>query len=339
MSIRPVNYEARYQQPIVALLESVPYKPLLWKWQFEETPYAERFNPVILVDDADKVVGFNGIMPIEATEFGVPIDVLWSCDFHVSANMRGQGLGKQIKRTLIEQADIIMSFGVSDQASHVLAKMGWHQSESVYNFRLIREWHSPRMLAFQVLQWANVIRGALCRRSHSGDYSIDVRSQLPGKKAIDYLWTVSKGGFGKTIARTHEYLDWKYQNHPLAQYAFVCAWRDGILLGMLIVRYSRGSLRIVDYLGAARDVDLKRALIRKCRYQWRHARHITTATSDEELGQCLLDEGFFRPRSRPRFFVRTRLKDKARWEDNWFIMAGDSDGELLLAAQDQYSAL
>ncbi|MGP4843262.1 hypothetical protein ACTXGQ_03950 [Marinobacter sp. 1Y8] len=339
MIARPVRYERQYREPIVELLESVPYKPLLWTWQFEETPYADRFNPVILLDDADKVVGFNGIMPVDATEFGVPIDVLWSCDFHVCSSMRGQGLGKQIKRTLIEQADIIMSFGVSDQASHVLSKMGWQQSETVYNYRLVREWRSPRMLAFQVLQWGNAIRSWARRRSLSGEYRIDVRGQLPDEQSVDYLWSVSKGGFGKTVARTYEYLNWKYQKHPLAQYAFVCAWGEGILLGVLIVRFSRGSLRIVDYLGAARDVDLKRALIRKCRHQWRHARHITTATSDEELGQCLLDEGFFRPRSRPRFFVRTRLEDKSRWEDNWFIMAGDSDGELLLAAQDQYSAL
>lgn len=329
-----VAYQAHHRDGILQLLGNMPYKAAIWHWQFEENPFDRPFRPVLLLDDQDKVLGFNGVMPVVISEHGKPVDVLWSCDFYVAQECRGQGVGKHIKEILMQQSETMITFGVSDQAAHVLSRMGWIQSRDVYNYRLLRRADSLRNGALLILQCLNRIRGL--GKLRDGDYTLCVRNTLPARQAVDELWERTKGGFHRLVARTYAYLDWKYQRHPLARYAFISAWRENRLEGLLVVRFHRGVLRIVDYAGPAHDAQLKRLLIRKCRKQWRHAHQMMTTTSDPELGDCLQSEGFFRARTRPRFFVYSRHIDTEGYEKGWFIMAGDSDGELLQAAADQY---
>lgn len=330
--MKQVAWHPKYREGIIRLLWDVPYKPAVWKWQFEQNAFGKAFTPVVFVDDDDRVIGFNGVMSVCATDQGRPVDVLWSCDFYVAADWRGKKLGSRIKGALHQQAEQIMALGVSDKACEVLAHLGWQRYQNIHSYRLIRQRASLRNWAFTALQCLNRLRGGADRALKN--YIIDIQSQLPAAELVDRLWASSAMGYGRVVTRNFAYLDWKYQRHPLACYAFLCAWHGGKLAGILVVRYHAGHLRIVDYCGPARDTALKRALIRRCRKHWRHADQISAVASDSELGNCLLAEGFFRPRSRPRFFIYTAKPSRLAGQSEWFIMSGDSDGELLSAAAD-----
>lgn len=330
--MKQVDWHPRYREGILRLLGDVSYKPVIWSWQFEHNPFAKPFTPVVFVDDTDRVIGFNGVMPIRATDRGEPLDALWSCDFYVASDWRGKRLGSSIKAALHQQANQIMAFGVSDKACEVLSHLGWQRYEDIHTYRLIRKRGSLRNWAFTALQCLNRLRGGAERGA--SDLTVEVRSHLPPAELVDGLWERSEPGYAKVVTRNHAYLDWKYQRHPLARYAFVCAWRGQGLAGILVVRYHAGQLRVVDYCGPAQDPSLKKVMIRTCRKQWRHADQITAVTSCPELGACLLGEGFFRPRSRPRFFVYTADPSRVPSDSGWFIMSGDSDGELLAASAD-----
>lgn len=329
---KTVPWHPRYRQGVLDLLSDVPYKPALWQWEFENNPFGETFSPVLMVGRDDKVVGFNGVMPIEATEKGQPIDALWSCDFHVSEAWRGVGVGSLIKAELHRKASIIMAFGISDQASHVLQHLGWRPHQNVHNYRLQRQHRSVRDWAFSALQCFNRLRGLF--EPQGFPLSVKVSSVLADAEKVNALWEREKAGYPRVVKRDYSYLDWKYQQHPLARYAFVEVWDEQRLAALMVVRYHDGTLRIVDYSGPAYNQRLKRALVRHTRRHWRHARQISAVTSDLELGCCLKAEGFFRPRTQPRFYVYEHRKDKLSRDSEWFIMAGDSDGELLGAAAD-----
>ncbi|MDX1634510.1 MAG: GNAT family N-acetyltransferase [Marinobacter sp.] len=330
--MKQVDWHPKYREGILRLLGDVPFKPAIWEWQFEQNPFGKPFTPVIFVDDNDRVVGFNGVMPILATDRGKPLDALWSCDFYIAPDWRGKKLGTHIKAALHQQANQVMAFGVSDKACDVLTHLGWKRYEDIHTYRLIRKRGSMRNWAFTGLQVLNRLLGVT--EKVSGHFTLEVQSHLPAAQLVDELWDRSASGYGKVVTRNHAYLDWKYQRHPLARYAFVRAWRGETLAGVLVVRYHGGQLRIVDYCGPARDQLLKRSLIRACRKHWRHADQITAVTSDRELGTCLLQEGFFRPRSQPRFFIYTGDCSCLPSDAGWFVMAGDSDGELLAASAD-----
>lgn len=329
---RSVPWHPRYRQGVLKLLSAVPYKAEIWEWEFESNPFGKPFSPVLMVDPEDQVVGFNGVMPIEASEWGRPIDALWSCDFHVAPGWRGLGLGSRIKAELHQKARTLMAFGISDQASLVLQHLGWQPDWSVRNYRLLRQRKGWRDWMFMALQCFNRLRGLL--ESSRERLSVGVRSTLPEPALVNTLWEREKAGYPRVVRRSHAYLDWKYQQHPLARYAFVCAWEGERLAALLVVRYHGQTLRIVDYSGPAKGLGLKRALIRYVRVHWRHAGQILSVTSDFELGRSLKAEGFFSPRTRPRFFVHEADEADFDRSHHWFIMAGDSDGELLGAAGD-----
>lgn len=326
-----VAWEARYKDEVLALLKDVPFKQLIWKWQFEENPYGRPFRPVVFVDDKNRVIGFNGVMPVMATEKGSPIDAIWSCDFYISPDCRGKGFGTKIKQELHQQADEIMAFGVSDRACEVLEHLGWERQRNVHTYRRILRPKSIRawsLVFVQLLSRVSRIR----RNGGSLNLSLQVSDRLPDATAVDDLWSRCEPHYEKVVSRTFAYLDWKYQKHPLARYAFVTALSEGLLLGLIVVRFERGTLRLVDYCGPVDDNETKKALIRHCLKHWSHAVRVTVTCSNAKMDEILKACGFLRIRSKPRFYVFKRTPVDSVHDKGWFLMGGDSDGEMLSAS-------
>lgn len=335
--MRCVDYQGKYREQIIALFEPNCFKQALWQWQFEQNPWGEDFEPIVVVDDNDRVLGFNGVMPVHVWIDGKLQTYVWSCDFYVLSECRGQGIGQLIKHQLQEKHPHMMAFGVSDMADRVLKKMGWYQSREIYNFRYSRERDSLRAIGFTVLQYVNRCRGYLNAAVQPNlavsEYRCQVSAQLPEKPEVDTLWRSVATGYDKTVDRCYDYLSWKYQRHPLAHYAFVSCYRAG-LQALLVVRYHGQTLRLIDYIGPKEGTVIKAALLRFCQRHWHHAHNIVTTTSDKELAQQLVDSGFIRLRTTPRFFTFCADTPSQRCADGWLLMAGDSDGELLQAASD-----
>lgn len=331
---RCVPWQDRYREGVLQLFSDVAHKRRLWNWQFESSPFGFSFNPVVLVDREDQVVGFNGVMPVLAADNGAEVPVLWSCDFFLASAWRGQGLATRIKRELHGKSPVIMALGVSDKASDVLAHLGWVRDTSVESYRMTRRLSGWRSWVFIVLQLANRLLGermfSYGRGAAPEGLSVSVRSSLPARDEVDALWMACAGGYERIVVRNFRYLDWRYQKHPLGRYAFVRAERAGNLAGILVVRTHGEHLRIVDYIGPCDDRPLKQAMIRHAVNRWRHVSQMSAVTSDDQFGDCLLAAGFVRLREKPRFY----RYEKQGADKHWFIMAGDSDGEFLQAAYD-----
>lgn len=333
---RCVPWQAKYREGVLRLFSDVPYKAELWRWQFESNPFGLAFSPVALVDDEDEVVGFNGVMAVDATDHGEAIRVLWSCDFYLAEQWRGQGLGSAIKHELHRKAPVMMAFGISNQASKVLRHLGWVPDDSVRSYRMLRRRKGLRSWLLGGLQWLNRLRFAFPVVPDAAGIRIYVRSSLPEREQVDMLWEHSAPEYGRVVQRNFAYLDWRYQRHPLGRYGFVCAWNDE-LAGILVTRFSRGILRIVDYCGPALNPPLKHALVGAALRHWPHASQVVSVTSDSELQEAFLAKGFVQLRGRPRFYIyEPGVRDPAG-SSSWFIMAGDSDGEFLQAARDFYT--
>lgn len=333
-SPRCVPWDTKYRDGVLELFKDVPYKKQLWNWQFESNPFGFPFRPVALVDGADNVVGFNGVMAVRITDKGKHISALWSCDFYLAEQWRGRGLGSEIKHELHQKAPLIMAFGISDRASDVLRHLGWVPDDSVRTYRMLRRRSGIRSWLLTGLQWLNRFGRGLFYTPGSSGIRIEACSALPCSRLVDDLWNRCYREYGKVVQRDFAYLDWRFQQHPLSRYAFVLAWRGEVLAGLLVVRFSRGTLRIVDYCGPARDLPLKRAIVRAALRCWPHANQVVSATSDLELASAFLAEGFVQLRDRPRFYVYETGKSSPDQSSPWFIMAGDSDGEFLQAAGD-----
>lgn len=339
--IKVIRYQPDQKDAILALRHDPETKHGLWEWEFEESSriMGTTFDPVVMAD-GEKIVGFNGVLPIEVKYGDSKLDALWSCDFYVDSEYRGVGLGKKIKAELIERAPVIMSLGVSPMAARVLSSMGWRLSK-VPSFRSsrgighVRGLKKIRGLAVWLLQF--VYRGAYTFVPRA-QATVSWSSRLPPRQEVDGLLDMAYPTYQKTVIRTYQYLEWKYGRHPMATYRFAIA-RDseGRLLALLVVREAGGVLRIVDYLGRSGEEGVKRALIRACFLEYPDANQFSITTSDEAFARALKAEGYCPLRSHIDLYVRSSLGDPEP-ESGWFIMGGDSDGELLSAARDVVNA-
>lgn len=328
---RVVDYRPEMKDGIISLMGGLPYKKRIWDWQFTCNPFDSPFDPVVVVEDG-RVVGFNGLMPIRVVYKGQEIEALWSCDFYVDKACRGQGLGKHIKEELVKKSPLIMSLGISNAAAPVLLKMGWRSSLDVFNYRRIRYPSSFRNALLMFLQLYFRVRGGFNHKSTS--YDLVVSDSLPEPELVDALWVKNAHTYQKTVVRNWRYLDWKYQHHPLVKYKFLLVSLAGELKGIAVLREHNEAARLVDYLGPATDYGLQRALVRAFVRQYANKKFLSCTTSGTCFGKVLLDMGFFRARTQPRFYVRSELPGDVDCERGWFVMGGDSDGEMLLAASE-----
>ncbi|PAU81202.1 hypothetical protein CK501_06485 [Halovibrio salipaludis] len=328
------QYRPEHRPGILKLLDDAPFKDRIWDWQFEDPAMVRDFDPVVLVE-GDRVVGFNGVMPARMIYLGERVDGIWSCDFYVDASFRGQGLGRTIKEALMEKGPVIMSFGVSARAASVLGHMGWRRSPDVWTYRHLRRSQSLRDHLLRCLQFLNRLTGGSLP-AHQGH--LQWQDSLPEAAEVDALWESICQRFTKAVVRDYQYLDWRYQRHPLADYRFLVARdADEKLEAVMVVRVNEATVRVVDWVGAPDESALMRSMVTRCMVDHPNATVFTVTTSSAAMGKAFEHCGFFRGRTQPAFFVRSALPDDADPEQGWFIMGGDSDGELLLAARERFS--
>lgn len=324
---------------LMAMLAIEPFKGQLFNWQFYKegsaSADAEENTHLIALYNQGQLVAFNGVMPVKAWLRGDERQIYWSCDLIVDGDYRGQGIGHRLKQELKNECpDYIMSLGIADRAMSLLISMDWQLGTRVLEFKKQKLGFGPKSLAKTAVQWLNRIsRLFLARRSL--DFAVNISDSLPEPGKLDELWRRVRASYDKVIARDSEYLIWKYQQHPLAaqDYRFIILQEQHLLQGVLIVRYCDGCLHIVDYLGPQGLEHFYQLLKAAIKY-YPHARNYRVITSSMAFHRALVALGFHKTRVQQRFVAYHPTEKEPA--DDWFIMAGDSDGELLQAARSAY---
>ncbi|MFQ5661401.1 MAG: GNAT family N-acetyltransferase [Gammaproteobacteria bacterium] len=329
---RVVGYRKEYRESVPDLMHSRPFKKEIWNWQFIENPFSEQFNPVILIDQWNSVIGFNGVMPVKIKIGERVSDGIWSCDFFVDSRYRGMGIGKKLKKILNNHSPIIMALGISDMASPVLLGMGWRKNCEVETFHRIQRFTGAKSFLIYGMQILNRFKYAT--HFERNDYYSEYTNSLPDGDLVELLWERVANDYNRCVVRNYSYLHWKYECHPLAKYGFITAESDGSLMGILVIRVTGLYARIVDYLGPAHDMALKAALLEEYFSVTKHTVTQSCITSDKELKKILLSNGFRKMQGHMRFYIHSSSRDDPDITDDWFIMGGDSDGDMLEAAED-----
>lgn len=328
MKLNFPTYNNQHKSQIINLLGSARYKKKLWDWQFTH-PSKRTWKPVIATNEDNKVLGFNAVMPTQIYYKGSLIDAAWSCDFIVDASCRGKGLGQKIKQQLHSNYPLLFSLGISDQAVRVLEKMGWKAGTSVIAYRKRNHSGGIKGQIIRLIQRLNQTFTTWLQVSpSSSSFEFSLSSHLPEKELINELSEKCTATYEKTIKRDYNYLNWRYQLHPLASYDFICIWNGAQLMGLGILRSTDKQSTLVDYLGPKNSPSVKLKLIEAWQNYYPEVEAMNCTSSDIEIGMALKQFGF-RAAQKQRFYVYGTCDDCAK---NWFIMGGDSDGEILQAA-------
>ncbi|GAA5218527.1 hypothetical protein ACFSJ3_08245 [Corallincola platygyrae] len=316
-------YVDDHADKVIGLLGNAEFKTTLWRWQFHQR---HQSPPIVMVDSQDKVKGFNGVMPVKVAINGDVVNAVWSCDFVVAADTRGKGVGKQVKLALQADYPRLMSLGISDSAVRVLSRMGWKQGDRVVTMRRLgsqRQWRDLVWLGCQkLLQYC--FRQQVCAE---GDLSWS--DELPAKPQVDALSGRIVQDYPRMVVRDHDYLHWRYQRHPFVSYRYLTLTDQSGLIALLVVRDAAEHLRIVDYVGPGNERAIRCRLVKEVVSRYPASRVFSCTTSDPDWIDVLWREAFL-PTGQQRFYVYSETDGEPK---GWFLMAGDSDGELLQAAR------
>ena len=333
-----IEYRNELRDEIVTLLnrwESDEYqkgKANLWHWQFEANPHVRTRSPFIILAENGHVVGFNGSMPVTVKYNDRVMDALWSCDMIVDTKYRGKGHGKALLKALQESAPLIIGIGMSDAALRVYLKNGWKRNPDVAVYHYTSRPQTSRDWVKKAVQTTQHALGRTrAPRDPSLRLGVVAAADLP--RTVDDLWKRVQGDYTKAVVRTYEYLHWKYGTHPASCYEAILARRGEELVGVGIFRRNRNTSPFLDYIGPAHAPALKAELLRRFMKTCASARNLRCLTTEDEFKSVLSALGFRRYRKRrQRFFIYSNIEGDTSPEQNWFVMAGDSDGDFLKAA-------
>lgn len=331
--VRIVRYDrALHYQEVLALLRHTPAKDLFWEWQYGGlVRTGEPFIEPLVALLGDTVVGFNGVMPVRLWVDGHYLEGAWSCDFVVAGSARRAGIGRRIKQRLLESGRLLLVSGASDDAARVHSSMGSDLSLDVQSFRRVIR---PGRKRDRLLMIFQAIQGLLHQQAQDARCRYSLEDAIPGPEELDGLWARCQTGYRRAVVRDATYLRWRYAEHPFAHYRYLTARSDtGTLEAMLVLREHDGSAHIVDYLGPAAAPSLKAGLVAAAVALLRNVESWVTYTSDLELGVALRANRFYQTRTVHRFYVMASPEVPVT-SAGWFIMPGDSDGDMLRAARD-----
>lgn len=332
--IHIVSYSPDYKRGILQLMSGVPYKGLIWHWQYEENPYGLTFEPIVITH-SEKVVGFNGAMSVEIIYKGESRQAIWSCDFYVHSDYRGKGLGKTVKDKQFSSNSIIMALGLSEAAAYVWKKKGCNPNEDICILRRYGKVDTVRKSVWALFQAFEYLKGFRSRVSRNACQLI-INDSLAKKADVDRLWKKVGGSYKKIVVRNYEYLHWRYEKHPLARYKFIHTMRDGELVAIGVFSKYKNSARFVDMVVHSADIEARDALISGWLELYPDSSVYSCATTDNLIQKCLRTHGFCKIRDKLWHFVHSTVQHDAAPEKGWFLMPGDSDGDFLEAAATEF---
>jgi len=314
-----------------------PHKEAIWEWQFSNR--LGRDCAVVAARDEERLIGFNALMPVNLLSNGSQIEAWWSCDFIVSPSYRGQGIGGQIKDTMLQRVgQPVLSMGISAQAWPILLNKGWEAGPSLLLYE--RVFLPQRKRQWLLRGWGDLLSttfrlARLLRLGVKTAWDIEPLNALPDTTVVDALWRRWCPKSGTSIVKNHAYLHWRYADFPFPCYRYLLIRaRGGNPRGLVVYRQDNDHrIEITDYLGPKSEAGLLHSIVRLLKRLG--AKSVLWRVQDPDLHRPLTQSGFLRKRYATRFVFRPWAHSQYPWP--WSLSSGDSDGDFLSSAKDYMS--
>jgi len=220
-----------------------------------------------------------------------------------------------------------LGIGMNDITEHLLKKSGCIANDEVGQYLFSNKSDGLKDAAKKAVQQLGVLKHLASRPAAKG-LTVRVIAATDMPKEIDSLWESVVDGYDKIVVRDYAYMNWKYGRHPLADYQLIVVERANGLAGVGVFRKGKTSSRLVDYVGAADDLPVKFQITKTFRERCSDSEFLQCISSDKQLGTALAYVGFRRYREKERFYVYSAIEGDKDCEMNWFIMGGESDGDI-----------
>jgi hypothetical protein len=298
---------------------------------------------VWLYEDAGRVVGQMGAIPVRLKVGQQVLPTAWLVDTMVLEGYRNQALGSRLMIEAHESVPFALSLGQSPEMRQIQFKLGWQQVAALQTAQLlirpdrVLKGKLPAPMAWAAgvgLRASTAVRDLLRDRPTAG-----VREVARFGETHDALWSLMAEDIACGVVRDASYLNWKYIDQP-GQHFLRIELVEGDRVAAVAVcvfrepdasyQYRRAFL--VDLIVPFSDESLTQRIVRAACATVAEAGadtlvclHVGTS-----LGRALARAGFLR-RDPERFLlvdpgaVSGATLDQVLDGGGWYVTQGDSD--------------
>lgn len=308
----------RDQKKIFAFLGEV-YGPLSffkyperWHWLFKENPFCFHSKPCIWIALIKrKIVGQFCGMHISFKLGKKCYSAIWGVDFIVRPECRGQTIGRQLLKVILQNHPYLFALWASPASSHLFSLFGAEVPVHISVF----ERASTSVSFF---------------KKNRKKHEIKIQPISKFGPEIDHLWRKESRHYYGLVKRSATYLNWKFLKQPDVCYHAFIAKVDNYIRGYILLRKPRPPEKkglIADLFASPKDVYVMMALLNCSIEYFRKERihSILAAASIKSYADALTKLGFKKRSEMPLFVLTWGKTKKIFGKKVWLFNRGDSD--------------
>ncbi len=323
--------------------------PHRWDWQMTNNPYRPEGPPTVwlAVNEQNEVVG-QTMAVMEPIFLDGKVRLLgWSVDAFVAADLRGQGLGRQLKEAMQQDLPLVMSISMADAIRHINVTQGALELPVLTTYLLnvdarqltqvlsrsagsllgsvIRGLNPGALLATRINAGAAHRRQAMKKDAQNVDFvPID---QFPAE--VDSFWEKASNRYTGAVVRTHRYLNWKYYAQPNVAYQSFLIFKEKEMQGYIILREGSQRGTVVDLILEPQNPSTAAAALDFAvqYYRRKNIHEVRGGSSLPWLKDCLARCGWNRPvlERTPLLHIRNGNHPSTMQDGLWLFGLGDHD--------------
>jgi hypothetical protein len=273
LSVRPANLDADRNALIDLMLRFLtPMSDgLRYDWLYRQNPHGQAQLWILTDMDMGKIVGSGGIVPRRMYVGGKEKLGCVLVDFWIHPQYRSLGPALQLQRACLAGIqegpyELYYDFPKQNMVA-VYRRLGVEPGHSVV--RLTKLLSLKRKMAGvgkipllgpSLIAGANfIINFRNVRRGNFPQSAICLQDEACGEEFTRLAREVSTL-YGVCVARTADYLNWRFRSHFHHHYEMLAAWRNGSLLGYILFLHEGETATIVDLFGVE-DEGVKSSLV------------------------------------------------------------------------------
>lgn len=244
----------------------------LYRWKFFSSPFGE--SAVALAESSGEIVSLASAMPKRMQFGGQLLNAYELGDFFTAESHRGRGLFTSlidmVTRVAAERGGHIAYVRPNDTSFPILQRRGFQELQQIHQ----RSFPVPSQSAASRIKPSGPVLRTLGADALAKWFALPrgaERATLTAKEVdrfppeTDALWQKAGPQFGVSIARTAEYLNWRYANSP-APFRLWSVQRGTELTGTAVTFNSHRSRvgYILDAFAAPEDDATSAAILHHC---------------------------------------------------------------------------
>ena len=203
--------------------------PEFMRWQYGDADGSWRFK---IAEVEGKIVGILGYIETTFCMVGESVRAGWACNWMIDDNYRDFGLGAFLLSEMMGDVDVSLSSGIKPNLPlRTMTGLGWR--DCAYLPRLIAILDSEELSRFTCAPLPDDVLGEPPSRLQA---SSKVGRVVRFGSDVDALWMEVVGANGAGNARTAEYLNRRYAEHPRFEYRLFEGRRHGQLNAIAVYR-------------------------------------------------------------------------------------------------------